>query len=73
MNVTKHYDGILWCLVGVILIGVMYVPPARSVNLDDELFEHLQNDIIYINNEYNVESVCLMGNGRTGAGCTNRS
>ena len=49
LNVTKHYDGILWCLVGVILIGVVYVPPARSVNLDDELVEHLQNDIIDIN------------------------
>ena len=43
------------------MIGVLYVPPARSVNLDDELFEHLQNYIIDIKNEYNIESVCLMG------------
>ena len=37
---TSHDDGILWCLIGHILFGVLYIPPPplRSVNHDDEIF-----------------------------------
>lgn len=69
IETTKHYDGILWCIIGNILFGVMYIPPSRSVNLDEDIFDRIQNDIVNIQNEYeHVNSTCLLGdfNGRTG-------
>ena len=67
-STIKHYDGILWCILGNILLGVVYIPPCRSVNLDDEIFEKLQNDIVDIDNECDFDDICLLGdfNGRIG-------
>ena len=66
---SSHDDGVLWCLIGQILFGVLYIPPSRSVNHDDEIFTKIQVDIVNIKEFYNVESVCLLGdfNGRTGS------
>ena len=67
-STIKHYDGILWCIIGKIILGVVYIPPCRSANLDDEIFERLQNDIVDIDSECDFDDICLLGdfNGRTG-------
>ena len=69
IDTTKHDDGVFWCLIGSILFGVLYIPPAGSVNLDEEVFDNIQMDIVNIRDSYNIDTVCLLGdfNGRTGS------
>ncbi len=65
---TRHDEGVLWCRLDNILIGVIYIPPAGSVNFDDDIFERIQQHLSNIKTDYNISSVCIMGdfNGRTG-------
>ena len=41
IDVTQHYDGIFWCMIASNLFGVVYIPPNKSVNLDDEIFDKI--------------------------------
>ena len=46
INTVNHYDGVQWCIFGNVLLGVLYIPPRSSANLDIEIFERIQDDIM---------------------------
>ena len=59
----------IWCIVGNLLLGILYVPPESSVYSDPELFDKICHCILDLNNHFNFESICLLGdfNARSGS------
>ena len=61
-------DGVMWCVLGNILLGVVYVPPESSAYNDSDIFDKINFVIAELCSHFRVESVCLMGdfNARSG-------
>ena len=39
-SILKLPSMMIWCLINSILLGVLYIPPPGSVNLDEDEFEY---------------------------------
>ena len=61
-------DSTLWCVIGNILLGVVYVPPESSGYTEENIFNRLSDEIIDLCVHHSVKSVCMIGdfNARTG-------
>jgi hypothetical protein len=61
-------DGILWCIVGDVLLGVVYVPPESSIYNDGEIFDNISFTILELCLHFQIDSIFVMDdfNARTG-------
>ena len=67
-SLCSVYDSIVWCIIGDILMGVVYVLPESSAYNDRDIFDNIAFTIIELCAHFKIEEACLMGdfNARTG-------